>query len=182
MEFCSSCGHKVAFYIPSGDNRERHICDNCDTIHYSNPRIITGSLPIHEGKVLLCKRAIEPRYGLWTLPAGFMENGETTEEGAIRETLEEACANVIIESLFCVYNIPNISQVYMIYLGKLSEPHFAAGEESLDVKLFTQEEIPWNDLAFPVMRKTLQHYFDDLQNDRFVLHSGTIFRKDKTAS
>ncbi len=176
MKFCSICGSPVALSIPAGDNRERFVCTNksCATIHYENPKIITGCLPIFEDKVLLCKRAIEPRYGLWTLPAGFMENGETTEQGAIRESWEEAKANLRVEHLYALYNLPYINQVYFFYKAELTDTNFAAGEESLDVKLFSEEDIPWDELAFGVIEKTLKYYFEDRRKGNFILHSDDI--------
>ncbi len=161
MKYCSQCGSEVNLSIPDGDDRHRHVCDDCDTIHYSNPKIIAGCVPVFEDKILLCKRAIEPRYGKWTLPAGFMENLESVEEGAIRETWEEARAEVTIDSLYTVFSLPEISQVYMLFRGHLKEPVFASGPESLDVGLFSEDEIPWDELAFPVVKKTLKHFFSD---------------------
>lgn len=155
MKYCSSCGSAVARRIPSGDNRERFVCDACGTIHYQNPKIVTGCLPVYEDRVLLCRRAIAPRMGLWTLPAGFLENGETSTQGAIRETFEEACANVAVEGLYTVFNLPHISQVYMFFRAALLNLDFAPGWESTDVKLFHEHEIPWDELAFPVDRKSV---------------------------
>jgi len=170
MNFCSHCGAGIKLEIPVGDNRTRHICrdDNCGTIHYQNPKIITGCLPIFEDKVLLCKRAIEPRYGLWTLPAGFMENGETTEEGALRESWEEAQAKCQIDGLYAVYDLPHINQVYFFYRCTLEENGFGVGEESLEVQLFEEKDIPWDDLAFSVITATLQAYFDDRKTHQFT--------------
>ncbi len=177
MKFCSSCGATVSICIPEGDNRERFVCASCQTIHYQNPKIVAGCIPEWDDKVLLCKRAIEPRYGLWTLPAGFMENGESTEQAAIRETMEEAGAVVDIESLYSLFSIPDISQVYMLFRGKLVDGRFAAGSESLECRLFTEQEIPWDELAFPVVKETLQRYFRDRAgNNGFPLHIGDIHR------
>jgi len=169
MKFCSQCGADVTVAIPAGDNRPRFVCPQCDTIHYQNPRIIAGCLAVFDGKVLLCKRAIEPRRGLWTLPAGFMENGETTREAALRETREEACAEVELESLYTLTSIAPINQVQMIYRARLAEPRFAAGEESLDVGLFSEAEIPWDELAFQTIRNALRFYFEDRQQGHFPL-------------
>jgi len=176
MKFCSQCGHPVSLQIPKGDNRHRYVCTHkaCATIHYQNPNIITGCLPTYGDKVLLCKRAIEPQYGLWTLPAGFMENGETTEEGAIRESWEEANAKLTIESLYTIYNLAHINQVYFIYKAELNDLSFRAGEESLDVALFSEENIPWEQLAFTVVKKTLRYYFNDKRKDNFPLHHEDI--------
>ncbi|UTA46321.1 NUDIX hydrolase [Simiduia sp. 21SJ11W-1] len=177
MNFCSQCGAGVALIIPEGDNRERHVCGDCSTIHYQNPRIITGTLPVHEDKVLLCKRAIEPRYGLWTLPAGFMENGETTEQGATRETWEEASANIENLTLYTLFNLPYINQVYFFYRANLSDLNFGPGTESLEVGLFSEDEIPWEELAFPVITRTLQLYFDDRNTGHFPVRSEDILRR-----
>ena len=180
MKFCSQCGHTVALSIPDGDNRERFICQSeiCATIHYQNPNIITGCLLTHQDKVLLCKRAIEPKYGLWTLPAGFMENGETTEQGAIRESWEEARAKATISQLYAIYNLPHINQVYFIYKGELCDLQFSAGEESLAVDLFSEQDIPWDTLAFTVVAKTLKHYFDNRRksnsSEKFSLYTENI--------
>ena len=135
--------------IPDGDDRERRMCQRCDFIDYVNPKIVVGSVVTWEDKILICKRAIEPRLGFWTLPAGFMENGESIEEGAAREAREEACADIEIERLLAVYSIPRISQVQIMFKAKLRSPDVAAGPESQDVKLVTWDEIPWKEMAFP---------------------------------
>lgn len=165
MNFCSNCGHAITVLVPQGDNRERHCCGNCGSIHYLNPRIIVGCLPIWEDKILLCKRGIEPRKDLWTLPAGFMELGETTEEGALRETWEETRANVQIERLHGIYNIPQIDQVYFMYLAQMRSPDFQTTPESTEIKLMHPDEIPWEDLAFKVIKKTLRQYVEDHETD-----------------
>ena len=171
MKFCSYCGSAVQLLTPTGDNRERHVCISCEAIHYHNPRIITGCLPVYQDKVLLCKRAIEPRLGFWTLPAGFLELGETVAAGAARETDEEAGACVVIGDLYCMFNLPHIGQVYMMYLAELTEPAFASRtEESLDVQLFSEADIPWTELAFRTMWRTLHHYFNDRKTGVFSLH------------
>ncbi len=179
MKFCSSCGQPVALRVPPGDDRERFVCDACGTIHYQNPKIVTGCLPIYEGRVLLCKRAIHPRSGLWTLPAGFLENGETTVEGAIRETREEACAEVSVHGLYTVFNLPHISQIYMFFRADLTNPNFSAGPESADVQLFEESQIPWEELAFPVIRDTLRHYFSDRSAGNFPVRVGDIRYKER---
>lgn len=161
MNYCSDCGQTISLLVPKGDDRERHCCGNCGSIHYFNPRIIVGCLPIWEDKILLCKRGIEPRLGYWTLPAGFMELGETTEQGAIRETWEESRAEVDIERLHGIYNIPHIDQVYFIYLAKMRSPHFEVTPESSKIELLGIEDIPWDNLAFRVMNEALQHYIED---------------------
>lgn len=169
MKFCSQCGARVERRIPEGDNRERYVCTGCGTIHYQNPLIIAGCLPIHNDQVLLCRRAIEPRLGYWTLPAGFMENGETTEQAALRETLEEACAEVEIRSLYTLTSIVHVNQVQMIYLANLPLPRFAPSTESLEVRLFHEEEIPWDQLAFETIRQILRLYFQDRRQGQFPL-------------
>lgn len=179
MKYCANCGNPVTLKVPEGDDRERHVCEHCDTIHYQNPRIITGCLPIYEDKVLLCKRAIEPRYGLWTLPAGFMENGETTEQGALRESWEEARASIDIHGLYTLFNLPQINQVYMFYRGVLNNLDFGPGVESLEVELFTEPQIPWDELAFPVVNKTLKHYFSDRREDHYPMRSEDLIRRHR---
>ncbi|NHN36208.1 NUDIX hydrolase [Pseudomaricurvus alcaniphilus] len=176
MKFCSNCGSKVSLQVPAGDDRERHVCAECETIHYQNPRIIAGCLPTYEDKVLLCKRAIEPRYGLWTLPAGFMENGESTEQGALRESWEEARAEIHLHGLYTLFSLPHINQVYMLFRGELANLNFAPGIESLEVDLFTEDQVPWDQLAFPVMHKTLRYYFADRPRQAFPIRSETIAR------
>ncbi len=177
MKYCSLCGSKVTLRIPEGDNLPRYVCDTCDTIHYQNPKIVAGCIPEWGDKVLLCRRAIEPRYGLWTLPAGFMENGETTVEAAARETLEEATAGVRDLTLYALFNLPHINQVYVMFRGHVVDGQAAPGAESLEVDLFPEEAIPWEDLAFPVIRETLELYFDDRRTGRFSTRMGDVIRK-----
>ncbi|OQY50435.1 MAG: NUDIX hydrolase [Candidatus Parabeggiatoa sp. nov. 2] len=175
MNYCSHCGSaRLVQKVPEGDNLPRIVCEDCHTIHYQNPKIITGCLPTWEDKILLCKRAIEPRYGLWTLPAGFMENNETVEQAAVRETWEEAKATLSPLSLYVVFSLPHISQVYMMFRAKLREPTFAPGTESLEVRLFSQDEIPWEQLAFFTIRRTLTLFFQDCQTGQFPVHVGDI--------
>lgn len=174
MNFCSNCGSAVALIVPPGDNRKRHVCNDCDTVHYVNPRIVTGCLPIWDDQVLLCLRAIEPRRGYWTLPAGFMENGETIAAGATRETVEEANARVSDLELYTVFSLPHISQVYMFFRAQLSDLDFSSGEESLDVRLFKEDEIPWDNLAFPVITQSLQFYFEDRRLGDYPVRSREI--------
>jgi len=176
MNFCSECGGKVSQKIPKGDTHLRHVCDDCETIHYLNPKLIAGSLPISGDRVLLCKRAIEPRYGLWTLPAGFMENDETITEGAARETQEEANAEVSDLQLYTVTSLPSVDQVHVFMKGNLVDDKFSAGEESLEVALFTEDEIPWDEIAFSAVRKTLQHYFEDRKVGVFPVHTTDVER------
>lgn len=176
MKYCSHCGSPVTVTIPEGDNRPRHVCSSgsCGLIHYQNPNIVAGCLIEHGDRLLLCRRAIEPRYGLWTLPAGFLENGESIEEGARRETREEACAEVEILQLFTIFSLTHINQVYMMFRARLHEPLFSPGEESLDVRLFDESEIPWSELAFPVMNQTLRHYYEDRSKGEFNTHIGAV--------
>lgn len=178
MKYCSHCGAPVTHRIPSGDNRPRYICDACGAIHYQNPRMVVGCLPEWEDKVLLCRRAIEPRHGFWTLPAGFMENGETTAEGALRETLEEAGARCEISGLYSLFNVPDIDQVYLLFRARLLDLDFAPGEESLDVALFSESDIPWNEIAFRTVHRTLKHYFEDRKTGHFPLHFGDLPRRE----
>lgn len=183
MAYCLQCGHAAERKIPEGDHNLRLVCPNCDYIHYENPKVICGALVVHEDKVLLCRRAIEPRYGYWTLPAGFMEIGETVAEGAARETIEEAAATAIEPHLYCIYDIPDIGQIYMLYLTTLKDGQFGVGPESLECALFTEDEIPWDDLAFEAVRRTLRHYFADRQqhsdHSSFAIHQEYI-GKDKS--
>ena len=147
--------------IPADDSRERHVCDSCGAIHYFNPRNVVGSIPVYGDQILLCKRAIEPRYGYWTLPAGFMELGESTSAGAARETEEEAGAIVEIGPLYSLLNVPHAEQVHLFYLASMKSPEFKAGEESLEVALFHEQDIPWAEIAFPTVKQTLEWYFAD---------------------
>ncbi|MCA3845423.1 MAG: NUDIX hydrolase [Burkholderia sp.] len=176
MKFCSVCGHEVIARIPPGDNRERFVCDYCGTIHYQNPRNVVGTVPVWGDQILLCRRAIEPRYGFWTLPAGFMEMGETTAEAAARETLEEAGARVEVQNLFTLLNVPHVHQVQLFYLARLTDPAFEAGEESLEVKLFDEADIPWDEIAFPTVSQTLRFFFADRAAGDYGVHTGDIFR------
>jgi ADP-ribose pyrophosphatase YjhB (NUDIX family) len=189
MKFCSECAHPVAQAIPEGDNRPRYVCAQCSTIHYENPKLVIGSLPVWESegelKILLCKRAIEPRYGYWTLPAGFMENNETTAEAAIRETEEEAGANIELGPLYSLLNVAHVHQVHLFYLARLRDLDYAAGIESLEVRMFSEREIPWDDLAFPTIRKTLELFFADRikvrEGGSYGFHSLDITRSMRSA-
>jgi len=174
MKYCSSCGQPLVFTTPPGDSRERFVCRHCDTVHYQNPRVITGCLVSWQDQVLLCRRDIDPRSGYWTLPAGFLENGETAQAGAIRETWEEARARVVVEDLYTLFSLPHISQIYMFYRGRLETPVFDAGEETREVALFREDEIPWDELAFPVIRETLLHYFQDRVENHFPVRAKDI--------
>ncbi|MFN3916234.1 MAG: NUDIX domain-containing protein [Flavobacteriales bacterium] len=162
MNYCSYCGSdQLVIAVPAGDNRKRIVCRDCQRVHYINPRVIVGTLPIFESKALLCRRAIEPRKGLWNLPCGFLENNETTREGAIRETVEESRAEVQIVRLHCVFDLPHYNQVYMIFLAEMYKEEFGVTAESTEVKLFKQEEIPWEQMAFASTEFALQRYFSD---------------------
>jgi ADP-ribose pyrophosphatase YjhB (NUDIX family) len=178
MKYCSECGSEVALRVPRGDDRPRHVCGTCDTIHYQNPKIVVGCIPEWEDKILLCRRAIEPRHGLWTLPAGFMENSETTQQGAARETWEEAKARVGVGALYTMFNLPHINQVYLVFRSRLLDLDFGPGPESLDVRLFDEADIPWGEIAFPVIKETLALYFRDRAAGGFALRAGDIVRLD----
>ena len=166
MKFCSECAHPVSLQVPPDDNRPRYVCTHCGTIHYQNPKMVVGTIPVWESdgetRVLLCKRAIEPRYGYWTLPAGFMENEETTTEAAMRETFEEAGARVALHDLYTLLNVPQVHQVHLFYRAALLDLDYQAGTESLEVGLFSESEIPWDDIAFPTVGVTLKYFFEDL--------------------
>ena len=174
MNSCNRCGAVVTLRIPPGDNLPRHICDACQTIHYLNPKMVVGCIPEWEDRILLCRRAIEPRYGLWTLPAGFMENGETTMQAAARETREEANAEVEIGDLYSLYSLPHINQVYLIFRSRLLNTDYSPGVESLETQLFSETDIPWDILAFPVVRKTLEDFFSDRRAGNYRLHQGEV--------
>lgn len=174
MRHCSHCGGPVHLRVPAGDNRQRYVCPACDTVHYQNPSLIVGCIPQWQGQILLCRRAIEPAYGRWTLPAGFLELGEGTAAGAAREAAEEACIEVDIGPLFSMIDVPHIGQVHMLYLADLREPRWAAGEESLEVALFAEADIPWQELSFRSVREALQHYFDDRRRGAFGLHMDVL--------
>ena len=177
IHFCTQCGSDdIQYRSPEGDSYRRYICGACGFIHYQNPNIVAGCVVEHEGKVLLCKRSIEPRKGLWTLPAGFMENHETILEAARRETWEEARARVNTPQLYSIFNLPHINQVYVMYYGKLSGDSFAPGPESEEVLLLDIEDIPWDKLAFATIRETLKLYVKDREAGRIRLHSGDIIR------
>jgi ADP-ribose pyrophosphatase YjhB (NUDIX family) len=176
MKFCSHCAAPVALRIPEGDTHPRYVCTVCGAIHYENPKVVVGCIPQWEDKILLCKRAIEPRYGLWTLPAGFMENDETTIEGAMRETLEEAGARVDVLDLHTLFNLPHVNQVYVMFRGNLIDLDFGPGPESLEVALYEESQIPWGAMAFPVIEQTLRLYFEDRRRGSYRIHTGDIIR------
>ncbi len=173
MNFCSNCGKPVRLAIPEGDHKPRFICNDCNTIHYENPRMIVGCLARWEDKVLLCKRANEPRLGKWTLPAGFLENGESAEAGALRETSEEVNADVEIIRLFSLYSIPSVGQVYLFFLSDLKNLDFHPGVETEKVGLFGRDEIPWDQIAFSSVRFTLEHYFSGVRSEQAFIGSYT---------
>ncbi|MEL7310130.1 MAG: NUDIX hydrolase [Pseudomonadota bacterium] len=171
MNFCSNCGHKVERAVPEGDTHERWVCPNCGMIHYQNPKIVVGCVPERDGKILLCKRAIEPRHGYWTVPAGFMELQESMAEGAARETQEEAMAEVEIHRLFAAVDVPHAGQVHVFFTASLISD-FAPGPESLDCKMVTPDEIPWDEIAFPSGTFALRKWVEDGGQDRGVhLHT-----------
>jgi ADP-ribose pyrophosphatase YjhB (NUDIX family) len=161
MNFCSHCGQPVSLRVPEGDHLPRHVCTACDTVHYQNPKIVAGCVPEHDGRILLCRRAIEPRRGYWTIPAGFMENGETTQEAARRESIEEALADVEIGSLLAVVHVLHADQVHVMFRARLPKPEFGAGAESLEVMLCDEQAIPWQDIAFRSVDFALRRYFED---------------------
>ncbi len=178
MNFCSACGEKVELVIPEGDNRVRFVCVQCSVIHYQNPKVVTGCIAEWEDKILLCRRAIEPKYGLWTLPAGFMENGESNRDGAARETLEEANAQLTNMTLFSVFSIAHISQIYTLYRADLVDGKANAGVESLEVALVDETQIPWQKIAFKVIEANLRLYYRDKAAGKFTTHYGEISRSN----
>ena len=172
--YCRSCGGSVIYRLPDdGDTKPRAVCTTCQTVHYENPLNVVGTVPTwgEDGaQILLCKRNIEPRWGKWTLPAGFMELGETTAEGASRETVEEAGAQFEMQALFALMNVSKVGQVHLFYRAKLLSPHFDLGSETIEAKLFTEAEIPWDEIAFKTVRETLKLYFDDRRSGKFEFH------------
>ena len=171
MKFCPSCGAQVANRVPPGDSLPRHVCDACGHIHYQNPKLVLGSIPEWQGRLLLCRRAIEPRYGYWTLPAGFMENDETTAEAAARETLEEAGARIELQAPFSMISVPYVNQVHLFYRARLLDLEFKPGVESLEVALFEEARVPWKDIAFRTVGLTLKHWFADRKGGAFGFHA-----------
>ena len=174
MKFCNQCGHSVSQHIPQGDSRLRYVCDHCQIIHYQNPNIVAGCLATWGTQVLLCRRAIEPRKGYWTLPAGFMENGETVEQAARRETREEACAEVEHLAIYTLIDVPHINQVHIFYRAELQSLDFAAGVESLEVQLFDEADIPWSELAFRTVSRTLECFFADRSGNTYPVRSEAV--------
>jgi ADP-ribose pyrophosphatase YjhB (NUDIX family) len=172
IKHCRNCGTAVSYRVPDdGDTRERAVCPACGTIHYENPLNVVGTVPYWGDQVLLCKRNIEPRWGKWTLPAGFMELGETTEQGAARETDEESGAQIEMQGLLTVLSVPHVGQVHLYYLAKLLSDRFDPGPETIEAQLFTEDEIPWDEIAFKTVRETLIRYFDDRRKGAFGVHT-----------
>ena len=174
MNFCSHCGAGLTQKIPAGDDRQRFVCMSCEMVHYENPKIVVGCIPIWKDQVLLCRRAIEPRHGKWTLPAGYLEKGETVADGAKRETFEEATAKVENITPYALYKLAFVSQIYLMFRGNLAEPKFKPGHESLEVDLFHEDSIPWDDMAFSVIAVTLQQYFKDRPSGHFPFYIDDI--------
>jgi ADP-ribose pyrophosphatase YjhB (NUDIX family) len=168
IKHCRNCGTAVVYRIPDdGDTRERAVCPACDTIHYENPTNVVGTIPVMGERVLLCKRNIEPRWGKWTLPAGFMELNESVSEGAARETVEESGANFEMGELFAVMSVVRVGQVHLFYRAQLINEDFAPGHETIEARMFTEEEIPWDEIAFRTVREALRLYFEDRKTGRF---------------
>ena len=174
MKFCSNCGSLVVRRAPPGDSLPRWVCDACGSIHYQNPKLVVGSLPEWEGRVLLCRRAIEPRYGYWTLPAGFMENDETTGEAALRETLEEAGARIELATPFSMISVLRVNQVHLFYRARLLDLEFRPGAESLELALFDEAKLPWKEIAFRTVGLTLRHWFSDRARGAYGFHAEDI--------
>ena len=174
MKFCPNCAAPLAKRVPPGDSLPRDVCDACGNVHYQNPKLVVGTVPDWQGRVLLCRRAIEPRYGYWTLPAGFMENDETAAEAALRETLEEAGAHIELDSAFSLISVPRVNQVHLFYRARLVDLGFKPGVESLEVALFDETKIPWKEIAFRTVGLTLKHWFADRARNNFGFHAEDI--------
>jgi ADP-ribose pyrophosphatase YjhB (NUDIX family) len=174
IRHCRVCGSPTEYRVPEGDNRERAVCSACGEIHYENPLNVVGTLPVWGEQVLLCRRAIEPRHGLWTLPAGFMELGETTAEGALRETVEEAGARIELQELFTLLNVVRAGQLHLFYRARMLDTTLDPGPETLEARLFREDEVPWDEIAFRTVRETLRHFFADRRSGHFGLHCGDI--------
>ena len=174
IKHCKVCGGAAVYAVPADDNRERATCTVCATIHYENPLNVVGTVPAWDDKVLLCRRNIEPRRGFWTLPAGFMEMGETTAEGAVRETIEEAGAHIELQGLFTLLNVVRVGQLHLYYRARLLDTEFDPGPETIEARLFSEDQIPWEELAFRTVRETLKHYFEDRHQGRFGFHTADI--------
>jgi ADP-ribose pyrophosphatase YjhB (NUDIX family) len=174
IKHCRSCGAPAHYRVPADDNRERAVCSVCGTVHYENPLNVVGTVPVWDEQVLLCLRNIEPRYGKWTLPAGFLELGETTTEGALRETDEEAGARIELLGLFTVLNVVRVGQLHLYYRARLLDTNFAPGPETIEARLFNEAEVPWEELAFRTVRETLACYFSDRRRGQFEVHCADI--------
>ena len=174
IRHCKACGAATRYIVPADDNRERAVCTVCALVHYENPLNVVGTVPAWGEQVLLCRRNIEPRYGFWTLPAGFLELGESTADGAIRETVEEAGARIELEGLFTVLNVVRVGQLHLFYRARLLDTEFAPGPETIEARLFDEASVPWDELAFRTVRETLLHYFEDRRRGRFELHTADI--------
>ncbi len=174
IQHCRVCGERTEYQIPADDNRERAVCTSCGEIHYENPINVVGTVPVWGEQVLLCRRNIEPRYGLWTLPAGFLELGETTDAGAIRETVEEAGANIELQGLFTVLNVVRVGQLHLFYRARMLDTTLNPGPETIEAQLFREHEVPWDQIAFRTVRQTLEHFFEDRRRGVFELHTGEI--------
>ena len=177
MNYCSNCGDTVKLGTPAGDDRPRYLCESCGTIHYENPKVVVGCIPEMDGKILLCRRAIEPRSDKWTLPAGYLENGETVAQGARRETFEEAGARIEILAPYALFNICYVNQVYLMFRARMVDANIKAGSESSEVRFFSESDIPWDQIAFTVIEETLRQYFKDRPAGLFPFHIGNILRK-----
>jgi len=174
FKHCKACGAAVKYTVPADDNRERAVCIACANVHYENPLNVVGTLPVWGDQVLLCRRNIEPRYGLWTLPAGFLELGETAAEGALRETIEEAGARVEMQGLYTVLNVVRVGQLHLFYRARLLDTRFAPGPESIEAHLFSEADVPWDELAFRTVRETLKRYFEDRKHGQFDVYCADI--------
>ncbi|MDE2613970.1 MAG: NUDIX hydrolase [Burkholderiales bacterium] len=174
IQHCSLCGAHVEYRVPAGDNRERAVCTACGEILYENPINVVGTVPVWGEQVLLCRRNIEPRHGLWTLPAGFLELDESTAAGALRETVEEAGANVELGALFTVLNVVRVGQVHLFYLARMLDTTLAPGPETIEARLFREDDVPWDRIAFRTVRQTLEHFFADRRAGHFGVHAGDI--------
>ncbi|MDO9074068.1 MAG: NUDIX hydrolase [Rubrivivax sp.] len=174
IKHCRVCGTEVSYRVPAEDNRERAVCTACSEIHYENPINVVGTVPAWGEQVLLCRRNIEPRFGFWTLPAGFLEMGESTAAGAERETVEEAGARIELQDLFTVLNVVRAGQLHLYYRARLLDTTLDPGPETIEARLFREDEIPWDELAFRTVRLTLEHYFADRRRGAFVVHAGDV--------
>ena len=175
MKYCSDCGSsKIEFKTPQGDNIKRYCCPDCNNVFYTNPNMIVGAICIRDNKILLAKRNIHPRKGLWTLPAGFMENAETLKVGALRETMEETMSEASVVMPYTMFSLPHINQVHLFYLADLLDDNFGPTSESIEVKLFSEDEIPWDEIAFPTVERTLKLYLEDVKPGDFIFRDEDI--------